>query len=128
MAEYQVSLHFIFTLRDSGEDFVCADMPGANTLTIGIFAVLAQHEREQAHAREPQRRKGACCGWVILFPAAKLAKGHAYAAPFSISATMMEARFLSIFCSDSGKFLGSLSTRQSAPMLYPSVVVSGAAA
>ncbi|GAA4431771.1 recombinase family protein [Pontibacter saemangeumensis] len=37
---------FIFALRDSGADFVCADMPEANTLTIGIFAVLAQHERE----------------------------------------------------------------------------------
>jgi DNA invertase Pin-like site-specific DNA recombinase len=37
---------FIFALRDSGVDFVCADMPEANTLTIGIFAVLAQHERE----------------------------------------------------------------------------------
>jgi DNA invertase Pin-like site-specific DNA recombinase len=37
---------FIFTLRDSGVEFVCADMPDANTLTIGIFAVLAQHERE----------------------------------------------------------------------------------
>jgi DNA invertase Pin-like site-specific DNA recombinase len=37
---------FIFTLKDSGVDFVCADMPDANTLTIGIFATLAQHERE----------------------------------------------------------------------------------
>jgi DNA invertase Pin-like site-specific DNA recombinase len=37
---------FIFTLKDSGADFVCADMPDSNTLTIGIFAVLAQHERE----------------------------------------------------------------------------------
>jgi DNA invertase Pin-like site-specific DNA recombinase len=37
---------FIFTLRDSDVDFVCADMPDANTLTVGIFAVLAQHERE----------------------------------------------------------------------------------
>ncbi len=27
-------------------DFVYADMPDANTLTIGIFATLAQHERE----------------------------------------------------------------------------------
>jgi len=31
-------------LRDSSVDFVRADMPKANTLTIGIFAVLAQHE------------------------------------------------------------------------------------
>ncbi|AKD04924.1 recombinase family protein [Pontibacter korlensis] len=37
---------FIFTLRDSGVNFKCADIPEANTLTIGIFAVLAQHERE----------------------------------------------------------------------------------
>ncbi|RPD44365.1 resolvase [Hymenobacter sediminis] len=37
---------FIFALRDSGVDFICCDMPDANTLTVGIFAVLAQHERE----------------------------------------------------------------------------------
>ncbi|MBS7566752.1 recombinase family protein [Mucilaginibacter sp. Bleaf8] len=37
---------FIFALRDSGVNFVCADMPEANTLTIGIFATLAQYERE----------------------------------------------------------------------------------
>jgi len=42
---------FIFTLCDSGVDFVCADMPEANTLTIGIFAVLAQHERELISSR-----------------------------------------------------------------------------
>jgi DNA invertase Pin-like site-specific DNA recombinase len=37
---------FTFTLKDSGVDFEGADMPDANTLTIGIFATLAQHERE----------------------------------------------------------------------------------
>ncbi len=37
---------FIFTLRDSGAAFVCADMPEANTLTIGVMATMAQHERE----------------------------------------------------------------------------------
>ncbi|MDO1451840.1 recombinase family protein [Rhodocytophaga aerolata] len=42
---------FIFTLRKTGVDFVCADMPEANTLTIGIFAVLAQHERELISSR-----------------------------------------------------------------------------
>lgn len=42
---------FIFMLRDSGVSFVCADMPQANTLTIGIFAVLAQHERELISSR-----------------------------------------------------------------------------
>ncbi|MDR6197347.1 recombinase family protein [Siphonobacter sp. SORGH_AS_0500] len=37
---------FVFTLRDSGVNFVCCDMPEANTLTIGILATMAQHERE----------------------------------------------------------------------------------
>ncbi len=37
---------FIFTLRDSGAEFICADMPEANTLTIGVMATMAQHERE----------------------------------------------------------------------------------
>jgi len=42
---------FIFQLRDSGVDFVCYDMPDANTLTVGLFAVLAQHERETISKR-----------------------------------------------------------------------------
>lgn len=42
---------FILTLRDSGVDFVCCDMPDANTLTVGLFAVLAQHERETISKR-----------------------------------------------------------------------------
>ena len=29
-----------------GGDFICYDMANANTLTVGIFAVLAQPERE----------------------------------------------------------------------------------
>ncbi|WP_242920793.1 recombinase family protein [Pontibacter liquoris] len=37
---------FIFALKESSVDFICTDMPDANTLTIGIFAVMAQHERE----------------------------------------------------------------------------------
>lgn len=37
---------FIFTLRDTGVNFVAADMPDANSLTVGIFAVIAQNERE----------------------------------------------------------------------------------
>lgn len=42
---------FIFALRDSGVDFICCDMPDANTLTVGLFAVLAQHERETISRR-----------------------------------------------------------------------------
>ncbi|MCB2380430.1 recombinase family protein [Hymenobacter sp. BT635] len=42
---------FIFALRDSGVEFVCCDMPDANTLTVGLFAVIAQHERETISRR-----------------------------------------------------------------------------
>jgi DNA invertase Pin-like site-specific DNA recombinase len=42
---------FIFALRDSGVDFFCCAMPDANTLTIGLFAVKAQHERETIFKR-----------------------------------------------------------------------------
>jgi DNA invertase Pin-like site-specific DNA recombinase len=42
---------FIFTLRDSGVDFMCCDIPDANTLTVGLFSVLAQHERETISKR-----------------------------------------------------------------------------
>ncbi len=37
---------FIFLLKDSNIDFKCCDMPEANSITIGIMAVLAQEERE----------------------------------------------------------------------------------
>lgn len=40
------SVAFIFALRDSGAKFIACDMPEANTLTIGLLAALAQHERE----------------------------------------------------------------------------------
>jgi len=42
---------FIFTLRDTKVKFVCCDLPDANTLTIGIFATMAQHERELISSR-----------------------------------------------------------------------------
>jgi DNA invertase Pin-like site-specific DNA recombinase len=37
---------FIANLQKSKIEFVCCDMPEANTLTIGMMAVLAQYERE----------------------------------------------------------------------------------
>lgn len=37
---------FIANLQKSKVDFICCDMPDANTLTIGMMAVLAQYERE----------------------------------------------------------------------------------
>ena len=38
---------FTMALRDSGVDFVAADIPGANTLTIGVLALVSQTEAER---------------------------------------------------------------------------------
>ena len=42
---------FLMTLRDSGVQFVAADLPEANTMTVGVMALVAQHEREAISAR-----------------------------------------------------------------------------
>ena len=42
---------FLLNLRDSGVKFQALDIPEANTLTLGILATLAQHEREIISAR-----------------------------------------------------------------------------
>jgi DNA invertase Pin-like site-specific DNA recombinase len=42
---------FLMTLRDSGVQFVAADLPEASTMTVGVMAVVAQHEREAISAR-----------------------------------------------------------------------------
>lgn len=42
---------FLLNLRDSGIDFICADMPEANRLTVGILALVAEQERDMISAR-----------------------------------------------------------------------------
>lgn len=42
---------FLMTLRDSGVEFVAADLPEANTMTVGVMATVAQHEREMISKR-----------------------------------------------------------------------------
>ena len=44
-------VHFLTGLEKAGIEFVCADMPEANRLTIHIMAVMAQHEREAISSR-----------------------------------------------------------------------------
>jgi DNA invertase Pin-like site-specific DNA recombinase len=42
---------FLMNLRDSDVKFQALDIPEANTLTLGVFAAMAQHEREVISAR-----------------------------------------------------------------------------
>jgi len=73
---------FIFALRDSGVDFVCCDMPDANTLTVGLFAVIAQHERETISKRTKdalaaKKARGAKLGSPANFTPVVIAQGQA---------------------------------------------------
>jgi DNA invertase Pin-like site-specific DNA recombinase len=73
---------FIFALRDSGVDFVCCDMPDANTLTVGLFAVIAQHERETISKRTKdaltaKKARGAQLGSPQNFTTSVIAQGQA---------------------------------------------------
>ncbi|NVO86761.1 recombinase family protein [Hymenobacter sp. P5252] len=72
---------FIFALRDSGVDFVCCDMPDANTLTVGLFAVIAQHERETISKRTrdaltAKRARGFQLGTPTNLTSGAIAKGQ----------------------------------------------------
>lgn len=42
---------FLLTLRDSNIDFVAADNPNADRLTVSILAVMAEHERDMISKR-----------------------------------------------------------------------------
>jgi DNA invertase Pin-like site-specific DNA recombinase len=43
--------HFLLGLKKAGIDFVAADMPSANRMTVGIMAVVAEEERRMISAR-----------------------------------------------------------------------------
>lgn len=42
---------FLLNLQEAGVEFVCADMPAANKLTIGVMALVAEEERRAISAR-----------------------------------------------------------------------------
>lgn len=51
--------HFLLGLQKAGVRFVCADMPEANELTVGIMAVIAQAERKMISRRTKEALQAA---------------------------------------------------------------------
>jgi DNA invertase Pin-like site-specific DNA recombinase len=59
--------HFLLGLKEAGVDFVAADMPTANRLTVGIMAMVAEEEgrmisERTKHALAAARRRGVQLG------------------------------------------------------------------
>jgi DNA invertase Pin-like site-specific DNA recombinase len=51
------NVSFLFQIKDSGINIACCDLPELNTLTLGIFATMAQHERELISRRTKEGLK-----------------------------------------------------------------------
>lgn len=60
------NIHFISGLMESGVNFMAADMPEANKLTVQIMAVMAEHESEMIKRRTKDALKAAKARGTVL--------------------------------------------------------------
>ncbi|TGE06094.1 recombinase family protein [Hymenobacter fodinae] len=96
------SVSFLFNLMDTKVDFVAADLPTANTLTIGIFATIAQYERELTSSRtraalQAKRARGEELGNATNFTDETRALGRA---AMQLNARMAEANVKATYIID----------------------------
>jgi DNA invertase Pin-like site-specific DNA recombinase len=60
------NVHFISGLMEAGVEFVAADNPHANKMTLQMLSVFAEHEREQISARTKAALKAAKARGTVL--------------------------------------------------------------
>jgi len=82
---------FLINLESSGVEFVAADMPHANRLTIHLMAILAQHERELISKRTTEALAAAKARGVVL-GGARNPKGYAVSARAAAAVRSAQAR------------------------------------
>ena len=93
------NVHFISGLMESGVEFVAADLPQANRLTVHIMAAFAEHEREAISTRtkdalQAAKARGTKLGnprWSESIARARAAKQRAPLSP-QVEAMMRELR------------------------------------
>ncbi len=111
---------FLMQLQNSGASFVAADMPGANSFTVGVMALVAQQEREAISARTKAALAAAKARGVVLGGS----RGHtlpsraAAAASAKVRAAAADQRARDIRVSiDNAKRNGATSLREIATSL-----------